>query len=135
MATTSPRPAISNPRLYPPLVADLFRPLASLRYAAAKGLFTAAMLGAWVGAGLLVSHRESSERRRDRAVFFLASALYFPFYRHLERGHDHVGDRGPGLQNSGQPDDGHARLAGTLDERARGSDHDPPPSGVSAILR
>ena len=32
--------------LYLPLVADLFRPLASVRYAAAKGLFTAAMLGA-----------------------------------------------------------------------------------------
>ena len=72
--------------LYPPLVADLFRPLASLRYAAAKGLFTAAMLGAWVGAGLLMSARGRAEPGRGRAVFFLASALFFPFYRHLERG-------------------------------------------------
>jgi hypothetical protein len=72
--------------LYPPLVADLFRPLASLRYAAAKGLFTAAMLGAWLGTGLLVSDGERAETRRGRAVFFLASALFFPFYRHLERG-------------------------------------------------
>ncbi len=72
--------------LYPPLVADLFRPLASLRYAAAKGLFTAAMLGAWLGAGLLAPAPGSPTARRDRAVFFLASALFFPFYRHLERG-------------------------------------------------
>src|SRR5450631_1498073 len=72
--------------LYPPLVADLFRPLASLPYLAAKGLFTAAMLGAWIGAGLLVSDRGRPEAWRGRAAFFLASALFFPFYRHLERG-------------------------------------------------
>ena len=82
--------------LYPPLVADLFRPLAALPYLAAKSLFTAAMLGAWLGAGLLVSDRSASagaaarggrpEAWRDRTVFFLASALFFPFYRHLERG-------------------------------------------------
>jgi hypothetical protein len=72
--------------LYPPLVADLFRPLASLPYATAKGLFTAAMLGAWLGAALLGSDGGRATDRRDRAVFFLASALYFPFYRHLERG-------------------------------------------------
>jgi hypothetical protein len=67
--------------LYPPLSADLFRPLAALSYAAAKGLFTAAMLAAWIGAGLL-----ASEDRRGRTVYFVASALYFPLYRHLERG-------------------------------------------------
>jgi hypothetical protein len=72
--------------LYPPLIADLFRPLASLPYLAAKGLFTAAMLGAWLGAGLLISDRGRSEAWRERTVFFLASALFFPFYRHLERG-------------------------------------------------
>jgi hypothetical protein len=72
--------------LYPPLIADLFRPLASLPYLAAKGLFTAAMLGAWLGAGLLISDRGRSEAGRERTVFFLASALFFPFYRHLERG-------------------------------------------------
>jgi hypothetical protein len=72
--------------LYPPLVADLFRPLASLRYAAAKGVFTAAMLGAWVGAGLIVSEGGRGQPDRAGAVFFLGSALFFPFYRHLERG-------------------------------------------------
>ncbi len=63
-----------------------FRPLASLPYATAKALFTAAMLGAWLGAGLLVSDRGRPEAGRERTVFFLASALFFPFYRHLERG-------------------------------------------------
>src|SRR5689334_12741430 len=38
--------------LYPPLGADLFRPLILLPYVAAKGLFTGAMLAAWIGAGL-----------------------------------------------------------------------------------
>jgi hypothetical protein len=72
--------------LYPPLVADLFRPLAALPYLAAKALFTATMLAAWIGTGLLVADKRRPEARRDRAVFFLASALFFPFYRHLERG-------------------------------------------------
>ena len=72
--------------LYPPLVADLFRPLAALTYPVAKALFTAAMLAAWIGAGLLVADGRRPDARRDRTVFFLASALFFPFYRHLERG-------------------------------------------------
>ena len=72
--------------LYPPLVADLFRPLAAMPYATAKGLFTAAMLAAWIGAGLLVAHRRRPDAPRAGTVFFLASALFFPFYRHLERG-------------------------------------------------
>ena len=72
--------------LYPPLVADLFRPLASLPYLPAKGLFTAAMLGAWLGAGMLVSDRGSPNAWRARTIFLVASALFFPFYRHLERG-------------------------------------------------
>ena len=67
--------------LYPPLVADLFRPLAALPYPTAKALFTAAMLAAWIAAAMLLS-----DDRRGRTVFFLASALFFPFYRHLERG-------------------------------------------------
>ncbi len=66
--------------LYPPLVAELFRPLAALPYRIAKVLFTAGMLAAWIGAGLL------SSGRRGRTWFFLASALFFPLYRHLERG-------------------------------------------------
>ena len=67
--------------LYPPLAADLFRALAALDYPAAKRLFTAAMLAAWIAAGLVISND-----RRDRTTFFVASALFFPFYRHLERG-------------------------------------------------
>jgi hypothetical protein len=67
--------------LYPPLAADLFRPLAALDYPAAKWLFTAAMLAAWIAAGLVVS-----SDRRGRTTFFVTSALFFPFYRHLERG-------------------------------------------------
>src|SRR5215471_4134312 len=42
--------------LYPPLVADLFRPLATLPYALAKALFTAAGLAAWAG-GAIASAR------------------------------------------------------------------------------
>jgi hypothetical protein len=67
--------------LYPPLCADLFRPLLGLPYLCAKGLFTGAMLAAWIGAGLIVA-----QDRRARVVYFVASTLFFPFYRHLERG-------------------------------------------------
>jgi len=56
--------------LYPPLVADLFRPLAALRYQTAKLLFTLAMLGAWLGAAALVGGP------RERAVVLVASALF-----------------------------------------------------------
>jgi Glycosyltransferase family 87 len=71
--------------LYAPLTADLFRPLAALGYPAAKAIFTAAMLAAWIGAGLVVSELWD-DHRRGRTTFFVASALFFPFYRHLERG-------------------------------------------------
>lgn len=67
--------------LYPPLIAELFRPLAALPYRAAKMIFTAGMLAAWIGAGLL-----SSSGHRERTWFFMGSALFFPLYRHLERG-------------------------------------------------
>jgi hypothetical protein len=67
--------------LYPPLGADLFRPLLGLPYLTAKGVFTGAMLAAWLAAGLLVA-RDA----RGRAIYLGASALFFPFYRHLERG-------------------------------------------------
>jgi hypothetical protein len=67
--------------LYPPLVAELFRPLAALPYRGAKLLFTAAMLAAWGAAGLLLGGD-----RRSRIWFFGSSALFFPLYRHLERG-------------------------------------------------
>ncbi|HEY6477592.1 MAG TPA: glycosyltransferase 87 family protein [Polyangia bacterium] len=67
--------------LYPPLVADLFRPLLAVPFLAAKSLFTAAMLAAWIGAGVALA-----DDRRGRTIFFAATALFFPFYRHLERG-------------------------------------------------
>jgi hypothetical protein len=67
--------------LYPPLVAELFRPLAALPYRGAKLIFTAAMLAAWGAAGLLLGGD-----RRSRLWFFGSSALFFPLYRHLERG-------------------------------------------------
>jgi hypothetical protein len=67
--------------LYSPLVAELFRPLAALPYLGAKLLFTAATLAAWGTAGLLLGGD-----RRSRLWFFGASALFFPLYRHLERG-------------------------------------------------
>ena len=66
--------------LYPPLVAELFRPLAALPYREAKLIFTAAMLAAWGAAGWLGANR------RSRIWFFGSSALFFPLYRHLERG-------------------------------------------------
>ncbi len=67
--------------LYPPLVAELFRPLAALPYRGAKLIFTSAMLAAWAAAGLLLGGD-----RRSRLWFFGSSALFFPLYRHLERG-------------------------------------------------
>lgn len=66
--------------LYPPLVADLFRPLAALRFQTAKLLFTLAMLGAWLGAAALAGGP------RERGVVLVASALFFPLFRHFERG-------------------------------------------------
>jgi hypothetical protein len=66
--------------LYPPLVAELFRPLSALPYRLAKALFTGATLAAWLGAGML------QRGRRQRLWFFTTSALFFPLYRHLERG-------------------------------------------------
>jgi hypothetical protein len=67
--------------LYPPLIADLFRPLLAVPFLAAKSLFTAAMLAAWIGAGVTLA-----DDRRARTIFLAAGALFFPFYRHLERG-------------------------------------------------
>ncbi len=63
------------------MVAELFRPLAALPYRAAKMIFTAGMLAAWIGAGLL-----SSRGHKGRTWFFMGSALFFPLYRHFERG-------------------------------------------------
>jgi hypothetical protein len=64
--------------LYPPLLADLFRAGAAVPYLAAKTAFTVAMLAAWLGAAALLPGR--------RRLFLVASALFFPLWRHLERG-------------------------------------------------
>src|SRR6185312_11255137 len=66
--------------LYPPLVADLFRPLAAVPFRAAKIAFTLAMIAAWVGTAFVVAAGPA------RAVFLLASVPFFPLWQHLERG-------------------------------------------------
>jgi hypothetical protein len=70
--------------LYPPLVAELFRAFALLPYAAAKALFTALMVGAWLGASLVAARAAST--RHAVAVAFGAGALCYPLYLGLERG-------------------------------------------------
>jgi hypothetical protein len=71
--------------LYPPLAAELFRPLAALPYLAAKALFSVAAIGAWCLVSMLaVRWLGSSQRQLGPA--FLAGALFFPLYLHLERG-------------------------------------------------
>lgn len=70
--------------LYPPLVADLFRPLAHLPYATAKMLFTALGLAAWVVASALAARAVGAARGFGIAVG--AGALSYPLYLHLERG-------------------------------------------------
>ena len=67
--------------LYPPLAADLLRPLAALPFRAAKLLFTAGALAAWIAAAALVARG-----RRVAAALLGAGALFFPLYFHLERG-------------------------------------------------
>ena len=64
--------------LYPPLVAELFRPAAAVPYLAAKILFTLVLVAAWLGAAALMPDR--------RGAFLVAGALFFPLWRHLERG-------------------------------------------------
>jgi alpha-1,2-mannosyltransferase len=68
--------------LYPPLVAELFRPFAALPYLFAKATFTALMLGAWLAAALVVA-REAGARA---ATALGAGALFYPLYLALERG-------------------------------------------------
>jgi len=67
--------------LYPPLAAELFRPLALLPYRAAKVVFTAIVVAAWIGATLGIARG-----RRAVAAVALAGALFFPLALNLERG-------------------------------------------------
>ncbi len=66
--------------LYPPLVADLFRPLAAIPFRAAKVAFALAMIAAWAGAAWVGAPGPA------RAVWLLASVPFFPLWQHLERG-------------------------------------------------
>jgi len=67
--------------LYPPLAAELFRPLALLPYRAAKVVFTVAVVGAWLAASLLLARG-----RRAATPILVAGALWFPLWLNLERG-------------------------------------------------
>src|SRR5688500_16525015 len=67
--------------LYPPLAADLLRPLAALPFRAAKVLFMAGALAAWIATAALVARG-----RRVSAAMLGAGALFFPLYLHFERG-------------------------------------------------
>jgi alpha-1,2-mannosyltransferase len=67
--------------LYPPLAADLFRPLAALPYRAAKVVFTALLVGAWIAAAALLGRGA-----RRAAALPIAGAAFFPLYLNLERG-------------------------------------------------
>jgi hypothetical protein len=67
--------------LYPPVVAELFRPFAALPYAVAKIVFTMLAVAAWVGASV-----RAASTRDGRALVLAAGALFYPLYLHLERG-------------------------------------------------
>ena len=70
--------------LYPPIVADLFRPFTALPYAVAKVAFTMLAVAAWVGATVLAVR--AAKARDALAVTLGAGALFYPLYLHLERG-------------------------------------------------
>src|SRR5262245_42621368 len=67
--------------LYPPLAAELFRPLALLPYRAAKILFTGALVAAWIVTAVL-ARREG----RGLPATLIAGALFFPLFLNFERG-------------------------------------------------
>ena len=67
--------------LYPPLAAELFRPLALLPYRAAKILFTAFLLAAWIATAIL-----ARRDRRGLPAIVVAGALFFPLFLNFERG-------------------------------------------------
>ena len=67
--------------LYPPLAAELFRPLALLPYRAAKVVFTGILVAGWIAATLALARG-----RRAAAAAAIAGALFFPLALNLERG-------------------------------------------------
>jgi hypothetical protein len=72
--------------LYPPLVADLLRPLAALSYPEAKVLFTAVAVACWVAASVGAARSFEGRAPAAAASALAAGALFFPLYTHLERG-------------------------------------------------
>jgi hypothetical protein len=74
--------------LYPPLVAELFRPLAAMPYQAAKAAFTALAVAAWAAASVLAARAAAPGKREGSgvALTFAVGALAYPLYLHLERG-------------------------------------------------
>jgi Glycosyltransferase family 87 len=74
--------------LYPPLIAELFRPLAALPYAVAKTLFAAIGVACWVAASVLAARAATGDRDPGAQVAWTlgAGALFYPLYAHLERG-------------------------------------------------
>jgi hypothetical protein len=71
--------------LYPPLAAELFRPLALLPYRAAKVVFTAIVGTAWIAATLVLARGRRAGAAASLSVA-LAGALFFPLALNLERG-------------------------------------------------
>jgi len=67
--------------IYPPLAAELFRPLGALPYRAAKVVFTFAIVAAWIAASRLLA-----PGRRAGAALLAAGALFFPLWLGIERG-------------------------------------------------
>jgi len=70
--------------LYPPIIVELFRPLAALPYAVAKIVFTMLAVAAWAGASVRAARAPSP--RVGLALVLGAGALFYPLYLHLERG-------------------------------------------------
>lgn len=66
--------------LYPPLAADIFRPLAALPYRAAKVVFTGLLVAAWMTTAALLG------RGPRASALLVAGAAFFPLYLNLERG-------------------------------------------------
>ena len=69
--------------LYPPLAAELFRPLAALPYRAATVVFTGLLVAAWIATAALFGW---VGRGRRAHTLLVAGAAFFPLYLNLERG-------------------------------------------------
>jgi hypothetical protein len=70
--------------LYAPIVAELFRAFARAPYPAAKAIFTALMVAAWVAAAFAAAR--AARGRLALVVALGAGALFYPLHLALERG-------------------------------------------------